>query len=1068
MAFPATNERFGRAVPSNTIEITSLRNPLGLKLVLLGPGRRWLKDIDHNYLNKSIDLNLLQKTGLFEFRDEQSAAKSDTLTIVRVNEGEYGFALEDGKPVTLDAGWHIRNSSQFAYICSIDKVSGEITKQSELHKSTIDPAQIVKRFPCIQEAPVPTKALVKRPEPTNELVVSTNIVKKSPAVVGTSLPTQPQPPLASIRTGGEGTSVHFDSMQEIIIPLGYIGLAFDNQKPIFYHEGIHDVSNQVKLTGTVPANFKVFQHGNLIVFQVQPGEIAVGTTNGTSELFGPGIYVRDMIAERFELEAITQDSLLEHDIVSKTLTMTRVPPNCVRLAQVNANPLMLGPGIHHIRSSATKLDQIESQTLAEFSQGSLHVRRVQAGEWGVAEFSNGLTELLEPGVHVIRDPAFKWIESIPQNLTKPYSHGNLHLIPVPLGKIALVTINNRAVVLGSSNQGTLHCIDSPLVVFDRYEDIYNDAESHNSKPHIIKHGENVTIADIPNGYVAFGMNGPMLEEIHSGIYAWDSPQFKFHNAASLTDKLIKKPNGFTYSAIVDTGEVGVYYHDGILGILTPKKYGPESQEFKDKNIVFAGWLSTAREQFKEPLELTVNTAETTSMSVLLNMEYQILPEDAEKVISMTRSSLSGDAGIGRDTTALAQLIEKKIKTSALTTLSSIMKEVRYANFVGSASNMDDRTSDRAITAEIDKTFGKMFSESLKQAGITLTSSSLFKFIPENAELRKKYHDQISTLLDQRQQLQRQELAVKIATGQQATAEAEARVQAIKASSQARTEAEIQILNAERDAKVAVTQANQTRDIEIANAEQKAKTAATQAEQAAATAITAAKQAAEVEKAKAEQSAAIASSTAEQDNIRATKTAERSAAVSLIEAKNLKEVAQLKFETAQLEAQTKKLEAETELAIAQSKVAQQKLSVEVGVLEYRLKLEADTAAKVNFFKGLSEAMTPELAAVFQAKYQADAVQGLNPSITVSDQSQFGAYAEVISSAMRGTPFWQTTTPSALSARQTQQTPLARRMQQAQPTQADNLLGVMPDISVPAITTASVAAQQKEANVVQQTP
>lgn len=799
--FPSTSTIQFKEVKQGTIAITKRPHEhMGHEIILIGPGRRFT-GFRHEYTGVEINVGVLQTQGLYEYENR--------LTIVRVDPGEIGFAFVNGKPTLLSPGWHLHNDSRFQYLFSLNLSTGQISRESQANR--VDKTSILKLFDITLPSNIPSNAIVVRRTTAATVVPS---VAKSTSITASVATTASTAQSATTATSKPAIAIRHDAQQLIIVQPGYIGLAFDNQNPIFYGEGYHWVSSSIRLTGVVPSNFSYFQHGNLSVFQVLKGQLAVGQTNNDSELFGPGVYVRNTMTG-FQFEGFFSAYIDEHtDIISSNLTICRVPRNHVRLIEQDFKSVLLGPGVHVFdKSNTVKLHDVQSQTDAEFSLNALHVHRVKTGEWGVVELNNGRVKLLKPGTHVFKDePFFQWIKSISQNLTEPFSFRTLHLIRIPLGLLGLVRVNQSATILASG----LHCINTGAFEFQKYASLYREIRQRDGrileddsainsmqleKHHVIKF-DTITIANIPAGEVGFAMDGSHAKVIHPGIRVWKSPRFVFYEAHPRTQKVIEFPP-FLF-VTVNSGEVGIVRVDGKIKALQTGSYDHESEELKcKKNVVFAGHLSNGMENMRiENLE--VSTSDNIPMHVGLNFMYKVKEEDAEHAMTITCNSLSADTG-SKDVKELAKLIEDNIKSLAMTTLSAVMSKIKYSDLTSFSTLSADAGDDpRAVMMQrINTEFQAQFTDTLKEAGITFVGSHpVFSILPRDQRLLAAFEKQIQDSMEQRSKLQEQRFKLQLAEGAKQAAQLAADTKAFEGTADARAkmllEAEKQINDAKRE------------------------------------------------------------------------------------------------------------------------------------------------------------------------------------------------------------------------------------------------------------------------------
>ena len=183
---------------------------------IVGPGRWHLINPNAKWLDKSVSLT-------------EHRIVMGPLTIVRVAKGEYGLAVENGKPCILDEGWHVRNDNQFVFN---DFVA---MNQNHLKHGTIH----ILRVPEGQCVKVIENGYYKL------LLAGTHVINSPLVTVGEF--TQLNEPLIT-----HGTLTRF------IVKKGEYGLGWNNTTPKIFEEGTHrDLVDLFKTMGIDIGNLMI-------------------------------------------------------------------------------------------------------------------------------------------------------------------------------------------------------------------------------------------------------------------------------------------------------------------------------------------------------------------------------------------------------------------------------------------------------------------------------------------------------------------------------------------------------------------------------------------------------------------------------------------------------------------------------------------------------------------------------------------------------------------------------------------------------------------------------------------
>ncbi|KAF0975223.1 hypothetical protein FDP41_005976 [Naegleria fowleri] len=197
----------------------------------------------------------------------------ETLKIVRVPKGYYGLASNNGQPLILGEGVHVRNSRLFNFV-ELKEIN-----QEHIKHGTIDIMRIPQgKYGMVLENGIP-KLL------TAGYYVSDSVLFKYCGTVNINEP-----------------HIKHSTIQIIRIPKSSIGLIVVGTKPLLLHEGIYTFNDQnISFLGMKDANEQVIIHKPITRFRVKNGEIGLCWWQ-SKPLFiqDPGVYEVDSIDFVFE------------------------------------------------------------------------------------------------------------------------------------------------------------------------------------------------------------------------------------------------------------------------------------------------------------------------------------------------------------------------------------------------------------------------------------------------------------------------------------------------------------------------------------------------------------------------------------------------------------------------------------------------------------------------------------------------------------------------------------------------------------------------------------------------
>jgi regulator of protease activity HflC (stomatin/prohibitin superfamily) len=242
-------------------------------------------------------------------------------------------------------------------------------------------------------------------------------------------------------------------------------------------------------------------------------------------------------------------------------------------------PVLLGEGPHVIHDATLKFTGATFNPITDFvdqnpasnhiHHGSINIVRVPPGQ--IAKINiNGKPHLLE---HRAEPYAFNaqnfQFGGLVSQATQHIDHGNMHIIRVPQGQYAKITINGEPRLLKPSAEP--YVFNTPYFVWGNFVDQTASYIGHGNK-HILR---------VPPGHVGkVTVDGvPHLLESRPEPYEFDTLYFKLEGEKAAngnvscfedaTKRLIK--NGNLKRLIPRTGEVAVTYNNGKLEIISPSE-----------------------------------------------------------------------------------------------------------------------------------------------------------------------------------------------------------------------------------------------------------------------------------------------------------------------------------------------------------------------------------------------------------------------------------------------------------------------------------------------------------------
>jgi len=209
------------------------------------------------------------------FKGVESLTKNyiniESLTIIRVQRGEVGLANDNGQPLILGEGLHVRNNRLFQHV-RFESVNQQYLKHGSIHIIRVPKGH----YGLVTENTVP-KLLPEGVHVTNSNVFSFD---------GLQLINQPY--------------INHGTLHILRIPKGKVALVSDNNRPRLL-EGTHCINSKTfSYVRMEDLNQMVIRHGTITQFRVRKGEIGLGWDNNQPVFFEEGVYFKDSPLFNFE------------------------------------------------------------------------------------------------------------------------------------------------------------------------------------------------------------------------------------------------------------------------------------------------------------------------------------------------------------------------------------------------------------------------------------------------------------------------------------------------------------------------------------------------------------------------------------------------------------------------------------------------------------------------------------------------------------------------------------------------------------------------------------------------
>jgi hypothetical protein len=321
---------------------------------------------------------------------------------------------------------------------------------------------------------------------------------------------------------------------------------------------------------------------------VLPGCVSFYGRDGKTYAVGEGRWMLTSVKARWISQniSIQSDKIQLPDQTSKVL-IVRVDPGEVALVRDLGVEKLLDVG-HHVFNSGT-VSYVTTKVYADseyFRHGRYHYLRVPRGKfakvWAEVKDRAGnksvVPRLLMEGEHFVDNFLFRCNGFV--DCSQEYiEHGAVHRISVTKGNVAKIVQDNKPRLLG---EGT-HLIESTDFSYCGMVSIVSNL--------VIVHGT-ITILRVTLGKVALAwQDSEPVFITEQGLYEHDSEDFEFVEFRDASEQLIEL--GAKKIVLVQTGEVGVSYDEGLLKILKEGRH-----LIKSSTHIFHRFLSTQQKSIR--------------------------------------------------------------------------------------------------------------------------------------------------------------------------------------------------------------------------------------------------------------------------------------------------------------------------------------------------------------------------------------------------------------------------------------------------------------------------------------
>jgi len=470
-------------------------------------------------------------------------------------------------------------------------------------------------------------------------------------------------------------------------------------------------------------------------------------------------------------------------------------------------PVLLGPGLHVYNEPSFRFDKVVDVKEPYVLHGTFHILQVKRGSYALVWESPTQPRILRQGNYVVVSPTFRFekFAAVEEAFIK---HGTIFIIQVAKGHLGKVMENVIPKLLPEG----VHMVDHPNFRFEGLE-LLSSA--------VIRHGT-ITRFRVSQGEIGLAtwQNEAIFVEI-PGTYEVDSPDFIYHEAKSVSSKLLQ--NGNKKVVTVFSGEVGLSYRAGCLDVLQPGRHIISAADH-----YFDSFLSTQQIAMRladasggEDL-IVAETKDFVKVGICADIFYSIA--DAAKTIMRVGKdgvqTLVMETAIGTLTniirsTALNEIAQSQSAAADAPSMKKTEEEIKAAQATGqpSAPFLFDRAHDEFLARLHDDFLDRYGIEisNIRVASCKIMDKELSASISKQALVTAQTENQLANLKGQTEiATKEQERQARVA---QIGAEQEAR--ALQVSTESQNKAQLEKAEAQAKAKAFIV--NQEADALIAKA-----------------------------------------------------------------------------------------------------------------------------------------------------------------------------------------------------------------------------------------------------------
>ena len=245
---------------------------------------------------------------------------------------------------------------------------------------------------------------------------------------------------------------------------------------------------------------------------VRAGELAlVRSVSGECRALGPGWHLIDTVTCD-----VVKASMTQPVVQLGNLTILRILPGELGKGQMNGQPLLLGPGVHLLNDPLFNFLGTVPATAPHIAvANTLHVITVGREELGLC-LANAQGHFLGPGRHAICHARFEF-RGLSSAKSEYLTVGSKHRVFLAEGRLGLAWDGGRPIVLEPSPERAPQCFDSPTFAFER---------SVPATQQVIVHGS-VKVITVRQGFVGVSFKDGSLEVLPPGRHVISSVTHAF-------------------------------------------------------------------------------------------------------------------------------------------------------------------------------------------------------------------------------------------------------------------------------------------------------------------------------------------------------------------------------------------------------------------------------------------------------------------------------------------------------------------------------------------------------------